>query len=137
MYNMNMKLIDKISEDFTNAYKSKDMITKNFLGVIKTEVTKEDKNPEDSYVVAKIKSMIKNAEATNSLTDDEINILNRYLPTQLSEPELIVIISDEVKSNGYKGIGDMGKIMGFLKSNYDGAYDGKSASTIIKTVLTL
>ena len=80
-----MKLIERISNDFTEAYKAKDMDKKNFLGVIKTEVTKESKTPEDSYIIRKIKSMIKNAEATNSLTDNELSILNEYLPTQMTE----------------------------------------------------
>jgi len=80
-----MSLIEKISKDFMSAYKAKDMEKKNFLGVIKTEVTKETKTPEDSYVVGKLKSMIKNAEATNSLDDYELNIINDYLPTQMTE----------------------------------------------------
>ena len=75
-----MTLIEKISKDFTEAYKSKDMEKKNFLGVIKTEVTKESKTPEDSYIVGKLKSMIKNAEATNSLSEYELSVINEYLP---------------------------------------------------------
>ena len=35
-----MSLIERISKDFMSAYKAKDMEKKNFLGVIKTEVTK-------------------------------------------------------------------------------------------------
>ena len=98
-----MKLIERISNDFTEAYKAKDMDKKNFLGVIKTEVTKESKTPEDSYIISKIKSMIKNAEATNSLTDNELSILNEYLPTQMTE-EIFVstfIIGKRTGENKY------------------------------------
>ena len=118
-----------------SAYKAKDMDTKNFLGVLKTEITKESKDPDDSYVIAKIKSMIKNAEATESLTESELNLLNQYLPAQIGEPRLITIISTEIQEKGYAGMKDMGKVMGWLKENYDGQYDGKKASLIIKTAL--
>ena len=130
-----MKLIDKISNDFVEAYKAKDMNRKNFLGVIKTEVTKEDKKPEDSYIISKLKSMVKNAEATNSLTNEELLIIDEYLPTQMSEDMLRSKIESIIKDQSLSGIKDMGKVMGYLKSNYDGEYDGKMASIITKEIL--
>jgi uncharacterized protein len=131
-----MGLIEKISKDFMSAYKSKDMEKKNFLGVIKTEVTKETKTPEDSYVVGKLKSMIKNAEETNSLTEYELGIINNYLPTQMTEDVLRVTIGDFITKEELSTMKDMGKIMGYLKSNFEGEYDGKLASTIIKELLS-
>ncbi len=130
-----MKLIERISNDFTEAYKAKDMDKKNFLGVIKTEVTKESKTPEDSYIISKIKSMIKNAEATNSLTDNELSILNEYLPTQMTEETLrdaIKLLIDDYELSSLK---EMGKVMTYLKNNFDGQYDGRMASTITKELL--
>ena len=131
-----MKLIEKISKDFMSAYKDKDMKKKNFLGVIKTEVTKETKTPEDSYVVGKLKSMIKNAEATNSLSEYELGIINDYLPTQMTEDVLRETIRDFITKEELSTMKDMGKIMGYLKSNFEGEYDGKLASTIIKELLS-
>lgn len=131
-----MSLIEQINQDFMIAYKAKEMEKKDFLGVLKTEVTKETKNPEDAYIVSKIKSMIKNAAATNSLTEDELTILNQYLPAQMGEETLRQIINEEVINNGYSDMKDMGKIMGFLKNNYDGQYDGGLVSKLIKEILT-
>ena len=130
-----MTLIEQIGKDFITAFKAKEMDKKDFLGVLKTEVTKESKTPEDTYVVGKIKSMIKNAADTNSLTKDELDILNSYLPKQLSEDELRTVIGLTIMKEGYSGMKDMGKIMGWLKSNYDGQYDGGLASKIIKELL--
>lgn len=127
-----MKLIERISADFMTAYKNKEMEKKDFLGVLKTEVTKESKTPEDAYVVGKIKSMIKNAAATNSLNESELEILNGYLPTQLDESKLTTIVSEFVSNNDGANVGS---IMGFLKKNYDGQYDGSVASAVAKTVL--
>lgn len=128
-------LIEQISKDFMAAYKAKEMEKKDFLGVLKTEVTKESKTPEDAYVVGKIKSMIKNAAATNSLSEDELAILENYLPKQLSEDELRTVIGLTVMKEGYSGMKDMGKVMSELKANYDGQYDGGMASSIIKKLL--
>jgi len=131
-----MSLIEKINKDFMLAYKAKEMEKKDFLGVLKTEVTKESKTPEDEYVVAKIKSMIKNAEATNSLSEAELSVLETYLPTQLSEVELEVIINEIITRMGLNTPRDMGKVMSYLKTEYDGQYDGKVASTITKKILS-
>lgn len=131
-----MKLIDKINEDFMLAYKAKEMEKKDFLGVLKTEVTKESKTPEDAYVIGKIKSMIKNAEATNSLSETELNILNGYLPKQISENDLRTIIVYIIDKEGFNSMKDMGKVMSYLKENMDGQYDGKLASNLIKELLS-
>jgi uncharacterized protein YqeY len=130
-----MGLIEKISGDFMAAYKAKDMKRKNFLGVIKSEVSKESKTPEDSYIIGKLKSMVKNAEATNSLTEYELNIINEYLPTQLNEEKLSTIIKDIIENNNISSPKEMGKVMGFLKSGFDGQYDGKLAAKITKELL--
>jgi len=129
-----MKLIETISADFMTAYKAKEMEKKDFLGVLKTEVTKESKTPEDSTVIAKIKSMIKSAEGTNSLSETELEILNIYLPKQLTNEDLTKIVADYISENENA---NMGQIMGFLKGSYNGQYDGRLASNVVKELLKL
>ena len=111
------------------------MVRWPFLGVIRTEVTKESKTPEDSYIVSKLKSMIKNAESTNSLSSEELLILDDYLPTQISEDALTDKIKGLIVKESLTSVRDMGKVMAHLKSNFDGQYDGKLASTITKNLL--
>jgi len=65
---------------------------------------------------------------------NEVSILETYLPKQLTEEQLSGLISALVYNNNYT-IKDMGKIMAELKSKYSGQYDGKLASTIIKSQL--
>ena len=127
-----MTLIEKINTDFMVAYKAKNMDEKNFLGVLKTEVSKETKTPEDSFIVGKIKAMIKNAATTNSLSELELTILEGYLPSQLTETDLESIVEKYLEENE---VNSMGQIMGHLKTNYGGQYDGKMASTLVKTFL--
>lgn len=127
-----MTLIEKINADFMSAYKNKEMEAKDFLGVLKTEVTRESKTPTDAQVVAKIKSMVKNAESTNSLSEFELEILNRYLPKQMTDAELTEVVKGFVAENPTV---NMGGVMSHLKANFDGTYDGKSASQIVKSIL--
>jgi uncharacterized protein len=131
-----MSLIEKISSDFMVAYKAKDMERKNFLGVIKSEVTKESKTPEDTYIIGKLKSMIKNAETTNSLSEYELGVINEYLPTQLNEDKLTTIIKEIIENNDISTPKEMGKVMSFLKTEFEGQYDGKLAAKISKELLS-
>lgn len=130
-----MSLIEKINEDFMIAFKAREMDEKNFLGVLKTEITKESKTPEDAYIVGKIKSMIKGAEATNSLTESELKILERYLPSQMDELELKRVCMNFIMNLDSPTAKDMGRVMGFLKENHGGTYDGGMASNIVKELL--
>jgi uncharacterized protein YqeY len=79
--------------------------------------------------------MIKNAEATNSLSRFELEILNSYLPVQMSDETLRHRIVNYIEVSKLEGAKDMGKVMAFLKSNFDGQYDGKRASEITRELL--
>lgn len=144
-----MNLIERINADFIAAFKESKgneakKAEKDFLGLLKSDFTKESKTPDDAFVVSKIKAMIKNAEIKNaqgeatgqlSLTEAEMTILNGYLPTQLDEAQLTEILTNEATAQGYKLMSDMGKMMSFLKNNYGGQYDGKMASTLVRGLL--
>lgn len=127
-----MKLIERISSDFVTAFKNREMAKKDTLAVLKTEVTRESKTPEDASVIADIKSLIKNGKKEPvSITDEELAIYEAYLPKQMSADELTNLVKTFISENSLSGKGDMGKVMGFLKGNFDGQYDGKSASGIV------
>lgn len=144
-----MRVIEQMGVDFKKAYlESKNdeakKLEKDFLGFIRSEFTKESKDPDDAFVISKIKAMIKNSEVKNAqgevtgecaYSEAEMAILNRYLPTQFTEVELRDIITNEATENGYKHKSDMGKLMSFLKNTYGGQYDGKMASNIVKEIL--
>ncbi len=133
-----MKLIEKINADIITAYKAKNTEAKALLGVLKGAATKVNKVPEDAEVIATVKSMIKTHDKSVSehnvptLTEGELVILNDYLPKQLTETDLESIVEKYLEENEVKS---MGQIMGHLKTNYGGQYDGKMASTLVKTFL--
>jgi len=66
----------------------------------------------------------------------EIEILQRYLPTQLSEEELRKIIQESITKTGAKEVKDTGKIMADLMPKVKGRADNVQISKIIKEFLS-
>ena len=133
-----MKIIDKISKDFMLAYKAKRMEEKDYLGFLKSEVTRDNKTPDDADVVTKLKSMVKKSldkDGVSCLTETEMEILNRFIPSQMSEEDLTSYLSNYIRDNNIEGMKSMGVLMTFLKEEFPGQYDGKLASTLVRKLL--
>lgn len=130
-----MKLLEIINKDFKEAYLKREMVKKDYLGFLKSEVTKETKTPDDAYILGKFKAMVKNGIETNSLTEFELNILRGYIPSQMSKDKLSDIIGEFIKLNGLESKRNMGVVMTHLKDTYPGEYDGKMASELVRELL--
>jgi uncharacterized protein len=61
----------------------------------------------------------------------ELEMLQTYLPQQMSEEEIKVLVEDAVKQTGAKSITDMGKVMGVLMPKVKGKADGGLVSKIV------
>jgi uncharacterized protein YqeY len=66
---------------------------------------------------------------------DELSVIERYLPKQLSEEELIERIKVIIKSTGAAGPQDMGKVMGVATKELSGLAEGKVISFMVKSLL--
>ena len=65
----------------------------------------------------------------------ELEILQTYLPEQLSEEEIRKLVEEAISQTGATTISDMGKVMGFLSPKTKGKADGSLVSTIVKEKL--
>ena len=65
----------------------------------------------------------------------QLNIINRYLPEQLSPEEVKSAIQKIIDETGAKGPQDMGKVMGVGTKALAGKADGKQISEIVKQLL--
>ena len=109
--------------------------------------TKEKKEISDSDITAILKKMIKQRNEScevykkagrTELLDNETNeieVINTFLPKQLSNEETKKICEATVKSVGATSMKDMGKVMGALKSKYSDTLDFSKVSPIIKELL--
>ena len=67
----------------------------------------------------------------------EISILEEFMPQQMEEDEIRKIVSKAIESAGATSPQDMGKVMGMLKSEFQGNADMGLVSKIVKESLTI
>jgi uncharacterized protein len=67
---------------------------------------------------------------------DEIAVIERFLPKQMSEAEMKAAIAKAVSATGAASIKDMGKVMAELKKTYTGQMDFAAAGALVKTQLS-
>ena len=65
----------------------------------------------------------------------EMEMLQVYLPPQLSEDEIRQLVTDAIAQTGAKSIAEMGKVMGFLMPKTKNKADGNLVSRIVKEKL--
>jgi uncharacterized protein YqeY len=106
---------------------------------------KRNGDTTDEEAIGMVKKFAANTEETIRLLAErgqdatvqrrELEILQEYLPKQLTQAELIKAIADIVAAQPEKGSKAMGKVMGELKARYGATYDGKLASELVKAAL--
>ena len=150
-----MSLKNQIEEKLNQALKAKDKNTYPTLRLVVSAIkdaeiagrTKGQKEISDSDITTILKKMIKQRNEScevykkagrNELLENEtkeIEVINAFLPKQLSEDETKKICADVVKSVGASSMKDMGKVMGALKSKHSDTLDFSKVSIIIKELL--
>ena len=150
-----MSLKNQIEEKLNQALKGKDKTTYPTLRLVVSAIkdaeianrSKEKKDISDSDITAILKKMIKQrnescevykkAGRTELLDSEtqEIEVINTFLPKQLSDEETKKICEEVVKSVEADSMKDMSKVMGALKSKYSDTLDFSKVSSVIKELL--
>ena len=150
-----MSLKQQIENKLNEALKVKDKNTYPTLRLVVSAIkdaeiagrSKGQKEVTDNDVTIILKKMIKQrnescevykkAGRTELLNteNNEIEVINAFLPQQLSEDETKKICVEAVKSVGAVSMKDMGKVMGSLKSKHSDTLDFSKVSPIIKELL--
>ena len=135
-----MKLLEQIKKDAMVAFKAgekeKKLILSTLVGEIqlnKPEINDGVKTWSDEIAIKTIKKMIQSN--TECGLENENEIISVYMPEMKTQEELEMIISGIISLNKYEGMKDMGKVMSVLSTTYAGQYDGKMASTIVRSKL--
>ncbi|GGE50670.1 hypothetical protein EV200_10264 [Pedobacter psychrotolerans] len=76
-----------------------------------------------------------NREDLYLVEEEEINVINQFLPQQLGREEVASIIEDVIKQSGATSVKDMGKVMGLANKALAGKADGKLIAEIVKEKL--
>lgn len=146
-----MSLKERITEDMKAAMRAKDSerlgTIRMITAAIKQREVDERIQLDDTQVLAVLEKMIKQrkesvAQFTSGGRDDlvakenkEIELLQAYMPAQLSEAELDALIADALAKSGATSIKDMGKAMGLLKQSAQGRADLGVVSAKLKAKL--
>ena len=152
-----MPLREKINEQFNAALKSKNKTLISTLRLILAAIKERDianrtsekkeviKDPEIIKVLRKMKKqrqdsadLYKKGERQELLEaeEEEIKIINTFLPKQLNEEETQKICKEVIESVGATSVKDMGKIMGSLKKKYSDSIDFSKVNIIVKSLLS-
>lgn len=145
-----MALKDKLLDDLKNAMKDKDSILKNTVQMARAAVLQVEKDKktvlDDDGVIEIIAKELKKRkdslpEYEKSGRQDlildlkrEIEILQQYLPAQLTEEELLVLVREAVQATGAVSVRDMGKVMQEVMPKLKGRADGRMVNQAVKKI---
>ncbi|MBC9910638.1 GatB/YqeY domain-containing protein [Chitinophaga varians] len=76
-----------------------------------------------------------NREDLAKKEEEELEVIERFLPKQMTEDELRVALADIIASVGAASPADMGKVMGVATKQLAGKADGKAISAMVKELL--
>ncbi|WP_314024939.1 GatB/YqeY domain-containing protein [Filifactor alocis] len=146
-----MTLKDRLTNDLKEAMKNKEQVRKSVVTLIRAGIkqcevdTRQELTDED--IISLISKQLKQrkdalvdfekANRTDLIeqTNQEIAILENYLPEQLDDVELKEIITKVVEEVGATSMKDMGKVMAKTISLVQGRADGKRINAMVKQIL--
>jgi uncharacterized protein YqeY len=69
------------------------------------------------------------------IEDEEIDVINNFLPKQMEREEVEAVISQIIAETGSSSVKDMGKVMGLANKQLAGKADGKLIAEVVKSQL--
>ncbi|AKU89957.1 GatB/YqeY domain-containing protein [Vulgatibacter incomptus] len=150
-----MALRETLDADMKTAMREKDQVRLGTIRMVKSAMKYKETEPgaagplDDTGILAVIGSELKKRrdavaeyEKANraDLADKEkaeIEVLQSYLPAQLSEAELSKLVDEAIAEAGAAGPKDMGKVMKVLTPRIQGRADGKVVADLVKQKLAV
>ena len=149
-----MTLKEQILKDFMTAFKEKDMVTKNTLSMVKSEISnaeidlgsRED-GLKDEDTLKVLKKMVKQRKDSIKQFEDggneemaesereELEVLEKYLPEQMNVEDIKVKVEEVIKKVGAEGPSDLGKVMGATMKELGAEADGNVVREVASELL--
>ncbi len=149
----NMALEEKVMEELKNAMRAKDEAALRSLRAIKAAIIIEKTSEGASGAISEateIKMLQKLAKQRRDSLEifekqnredlavkerEELAIIEKFLPKQMSPAELRAELQAIIGQTGAKSPADMGKVMGVASKQLAGKIDGKAISDMVKQLL--
>lgn len=146
-----MTLKERITEDMKAAMRASDKARLSTIRMLQAAIKQREVDErialDDTQVLAVLEKMVKQRRESivqfeqGGRTDlaqkekQEIELLQGYLPAQLSSAEIDDLIRAAIATTGASSMRDMGKVMGAVKSQAAGRADMGAVSARIKALL--
>ncbi len=146
-----MELKELIKNDLDASMKSGNKIARDVLRLLNSDIKNKEielrKKLNDDEIISVMKSSAKKRkdsieqykagkrEDLVAKEEKELEILEKYMPKQMGEEEIRVIVQDMIKKSGATGTSDFGKVMKEVMQRAEGMADGKMVSGIVKDEL--
>lgn len=146
------QLKQRLVEAMKDAMRARDKTRLGTIRLALTEVKKvevdERIDPDDTRILALLDKMIKQRRDSVKQYESggrqdlavietaEIDVLQEFMPSALSEDELQALVSEAVASTGAASMQDMGKVMAQLRPQVAGRADMAAVSAMIKSRLS-
>jgi uncharacterized protein len=140
-------LREQIQTDVTAAMRSGDALRRDVLrmaqnAIYNTEKAQRRPLSEDEVVAVVAHEVKTRRESVDAFRkggredlaakeEAEIEILSAFLPSQLSDAELTVLVDEAIATTGAASPRDMGKVMGWLSPRTRGRADGKTVAGLV------
>jgi len=146
-----MTLEEQINADIKTAMLAKEAAKLEALRAIKSAILLLKTSPEGLTAESETKTLLKlhkqrkeaaeiyTTQNRQDLADTEnfqANIIEAYLPKQMSEAEVTAELEKIITSVGASSPADMGKVMGVATKQLAGKADGKMISSLVKELLS-
>lgn len=144
-------LKEKLMEDLKKSMKEKNEVRKNTIQMVRAAILQIEKDKgivvEDEKIIEIIAKEVKvkkdalidfekgGREDLIKQTNEEISILQEYLPKQLSKEEIKIEIEKVISDLGATSMKDMGTVMKEAKSRIGAAADGRTINEVAKELL--
>ena len=146
-----MKIKEELMKDLKESMQQKDMLRKDTVTMLRAAILQIEKDTQKELTESEIEGIVAKEikKRKDSITDyekggrqdivdtvnKEIQILEKYLPEQLTEEEILSLVKEAIENTGAASMKDMGKVMGSLKEKTTGKADGKVVSDMVKQEL--
>jgi uncharacterized protein YqeY len=145
-----VSLLEQVKADVTAAMKAGDRERAGALRLVTNELQKAQKDAggnEFDEVAVLQRERKRRIEAADAYRDAgradlaqsetrEAELIEAYMPQQLSDDELHAIVGDVVAETGAASPKEMGKVMSMVMPRVQGRADGKRVSAVVKEKLT-
>ena len=141
-----MTILDDVKQDLTSAMRAADKQRVGALRMILSELQKAEKDGSGDELAVLRRERKRRLEAAKAFRDGgredlasgeeaEGELIGSYLPAELSDAQLQVIVERAVVESGAQSPKDMGQAMKSVMALVDGRADGKRVSGLVRAAL--